>query len=76
MTASVVLWSGSVPAGYSPAGMCPDCGGPCLTYKGSVHRWRCIDCVERAIGLDRPPAPRRVPEWLAFDRRQEREECS
>lgn len=65
MTApSTHSWAGSPPAGSSRAGVCPDCEGPSLIYKGSVHRWRCIDCVERAIGLDRPAAPREVPEWL------------
>lgn len=24
---------------------CWRCGGPCLTYKGSVHGWTCNSCI-------------------------------
>lgn len=24
--------------------ICWDCGGPCLTYKGTDHGWRCAAC--------------------------------
>lgn len=27
-------------------GRCWDCGGPCMTYKGSVHGWRCRRCID------------------------------
>ena len=30
-------------------GLCWDCGGPCLTFKGSVHGWRCRACVDRYL---------------------------
>lgn len=52
---------------------CWDCGGPCLSYKGSVHGWRCSRCVEHAVGLDRPPtkAERRAVYFTESRRRQE-----
>lgn len=25
---------------------CWDCGGPCATHKGSVHGWRCTECLD------------------------------
>lgn len=28
---------------------CWDCGGPCATYKGSVHGWRCTGCLGRYL---------------------------
>jgi hypothetical protein len=48
----------STVAADSPAGVCPDCGGPSFHYKGDVHAWRCMSCVDADIGLDRssPPA--------------------
>lgn len=27
------------------AGRCWECGGACLTYKGSKHGWRCTGCL-------------------------------
>lgn len=27
-------------------GICWDCGGPCLSFKGTNHGWRCRLCVE------------------------------
>lgn len=36
-------------ADAEPPGICWDCGGPCLTYKGSVHGWRCTACVDRYL---------------------------
>lgn len=32
--------------GTDAPGVCWDCGGPCLTYKGSEHGWRCRACVD------------------------------
>lgn len=29
--------------------LCWECGGPCLTYKGTVHGWRCTACIERYL---------------------------
>jgi hypothetical protein len=29
--------------------ICWDCGGPCRTYKGSEHGWRCGVCVGRYL---------------------------
>ncbi|GAB3024967.1 hypothetical protein [Mycobacterium bourgelatii] len=29
--------------------VCWDCGGPCLTYKGSKHGWRCRACIDRYL---------------------------
>ncbi|ORB14570.1 MULTISPECIES: hypothetical protein [Mycolicibacterium] len=26
--------------------VCWRCGGPCLTYKGSVHGWTCTACLD------------------------------
>lgn len=57
-------WTSTIPAGKSMPGTCPDCGGQSRAYKGSIHRWRCIDCVEVAIGLNRPHAARDVPKWI------------
>lgn len=31
---------------YARTGTCWDCGGPCLTYKGSAHGWRCRTCCD------------------------------
>jgi hypothetical protein len=31
---------------------CWDCGGPCRTYKGSVHGWRCGACLDRYIAAE------------------------
>ncbi|WP_373203134.1 hypothetical protein [Mycobacterium marinum] len=28
---------------------CWECGGPCATYKGSVHGWHCTACIERYL---------------------------
>ncbi|BBY84700.1 hypothetical protein [Mycolicibacterium tokaiense] len=28
---------------------CWECGGPCLTYRGSVHGWRCSTCIDRYL---------------------------
>lgn len=39
----------------SAVGVCPDCDGPSRTFKGNVHKWRCIDCIELVVGADRPP---------------------
>ena len=25
---------------------CWDCGGPCLSFKGTVHGWRCRTCLQ------------------------------
>lgn len=29
--------------------VCWECDGPCRTYKGSVHGWRCAACIERYL---------------------------
>lgn len=29
--------------------VCWRCGGPCLTYKGSVHGWTCTACLDRYL---------------------------
>lgn len=34
----------------TPAGTCWECGGPCLTYKGSEHGWRCRTCCTEYLG--------------------------
>ncbi len=31
------------------AGRCRVCGGPCLTFKGSIHRWTCTRCLHQYI---------------------------
>ncbi|WP_137146933.1 hypothetical protein [Mycolicibacterium sp. CR10] len=33
----------------APLPRCWDCAGPCLTYKGSVHGWRCTACLDRYL---------------------------
>ncbi|SON63384.1 hypothetical protein MSIMFI_04914 [Mycobacterium simulans] len=33
----------------STPGICWDCGGPCLTHKGTVHKWRCRSCLDRYL---------------------------
>jgi hypothetical protein len=30
-------------------GTCWECGGPCLTHKGTVHGWRCSACLNRYL---------------------------
>lgn len=35
--------------GDFPVAVCWDCGGPCLTYKGSKHGWRCRGCIDRYL---------------------------
>lgn len=30
-------------------GRCWECGGPCATYKGTVHGWRCTACIDRHL---------------------------
>jgi tRNA(Ile2) C34 agmatinyltransferase TiaS len=30
-------------------GVCWDCFGPCLTYKGTEHGWRCRSCLRRYL---------------------------
>lgn len=30
-------------------GRCWSCGGPCHSYKGSVHGWRCTACITRYL---------------------------
>lgn len=29
--------------------ICRECGGPCATWKGSVHRWTCRTCLARYL---------------------------
>lgn len=29
--------------------VCWRCGGPCLTFKGSVHGWTCTACLDRYL---------------------------
>lgn len=36
----------------SRTGVCWDCGGPCLTYKGTVHGWRCRACLDEHLAAD------------------------
>jgi ribosomal protein L37AE/L43A len=36
-------------AARSQPGVCPDCGGPSLTYKGHHHAWRCTACIGRYL---------------------------
>jgi hypothetical protein len=31
--------------------VCWDCGGPCRTYKGSEHGWRCGACLDQYIAV-------------------------
>lgn len=33
----------------APPGTCWDCGGPCLSHKGSEHGWRCRTCLQRYL---------------------------
>lgn len=35
----------------TPPGVCWDCGGPCLTYKGTEHGWRCRTCLAAYIAV-------------------------
>ena len=30
-------------------GVCWECGGPCLSYKGTDHGWRCRACLDRYL---------------------------
>lgn len=40
-------------------GVCPECGTPTATYRGTVHGWRCTACVTRVVGVAfRPDDPR------------------
>lgn len=38
----------STPHSSTP-GVCWECGGPCRTYKGTVHGWRCAACCLRHV---------------------------
>jgi hypothetical protein len=29
--------------------LCWRCGGPCGTYKGSIHGWTCTACLDRYL---------------------------
>lgn len=29
--------------------LCWRCGGPCASYKGSVHGWTCTTCINRYL---------------------------
>lgn len=44
--------------------VCWDCGGPCASFKGSVHGWRCHACIDRY--LDDGAA-----RWLARARKEQ-----
>jgi len=44
--------------------VCWRCGGPCLTFKGSVHGWTCTACLDRY--LDDGAA-----RWEASERREQ-----
>jgi hypothetical protein len=33
----------------TPPGVCWDCGGPCRTFKGTEHGWRCRACCARYL---------------------------
>lgn len=57
----------SAMAPLSEHGVCPDCGGPSRSWKGSHHAWRCTSCVNKAIRLDVPPRRRLAPRWPAID---------
>lgn len=34
---------------FTPASECQACGGPCLTFKGSVWGWTCGGCITLAL---------------------------
>lgn len=46
MTADAMTGSDTYDDGTEPLGVCWDCGGPCLTFKGSEHGWRCRACLD------------------------------
>ncbi|BCP04611.1 hypothetical protein MINTM019_20670 [Mycobacterium paraintracellulare] len=47
MTAATMIDANTEAAESWP--LCWECGGPCLTYKGTVHGWRCTVCIERYL---------------------------
>nr|WP_244174543.1 hypothetical protein [Mycobacterium persicum] len=47
-----------------PYWLCWDCGGPCLTFKGSVHGWRCQACIDRYLDVG-------AARWLAQARKEQ-----
>lgn len=51
-------------AAGAPYWVCWDCGGPCASFKGSVHGWRCQSCIDRY--LDDGAA-----RWLARARKEQ-----
>ncbi|MGV9481157.1 hypothetical protein [Gordonia polyisoprenivorans] len=53
--------------------ICWSCGAPTIWWRGTVHGYRCTPCMNRAIGLDRPPsrAERRSAYFTESARRQE-----
>lgn len=51
------------------AGRCWDCGGPCLTYKGSTHGWRCAACC--TAYLDTAWAA-----WVASEKKEQSQRAS
>lgn len=30
-------------------GICWECHGPCLIYRGTVHGWRCSACIDKYL---------------------------
>jgi hypothetical protein len=39
----------AAPDTETPPGICWECRGPCLTFKGSEHGWRCRSCLDRYL---------------------------
>lgn len=52
-------------------GQCWECSGPCLTYKGTAHGWRCRACVDRYLVESDARALARIQDQRAakFNRR-------
>ncbi|BBY67759.1 hypothetical protein MHEL_60020 [Mycolicibacterium helvum] len=49
IAATAALESAMTGADEYVGALCWECGGPCATYKGSVHGWRCLACIGRYL---------------------------
>ncbi|MCH9728734.1 MAG: hypothetical protein K0U84_03455 [Actinomycetia bacterium] len=46
---STATLTGVADAAAYPVCQCWRCGGPCATFKGSVHGWTCTPCLDRYL---------------------------
>lgn len=46
---TVMTATADTSAGAYDGPTCWRCGGPCATYKGTVHGWTCTACIDRYL---------------------------